>query len=28
LGDLVAVHRCLFKDQPPFVGGMLERLCL
>lgn len=28
LDDLVAVHRCLFKDQPPFVGGTLERLCL
>ncbi|MBY0471987.1 hypothetical protein K2X30_12545 [bacterium] len=26
--DLVAVHRCQFKDQPPFVGGQLERLCL
>lgn len=28
LDDLVNVHRCLFKDQPPFVGGSLERLCL
>lgn len=23
-----AVHRCLFENQPPFVGGELERLCL
>ena len=23
-----SVHRCLFKNQPPFVGGALERLCL
>lgn len=22
------VYRCYFKDQPPFVGGALERLCL
>lgn len=22
------VHRCYFEDQPPFVGGALERLCL
>lgn len=22
------VHRCLFENQPPFVGGALERLCL
>lgn len=22
------VHRCLFKNQPPFVGGDLERMCL
>jgi hypothetical protein len=22
------VHRCYFKNQPPFVGGALERLCL
>jgi hypothetical protein len=22
------VHRCLFENQPPFVGGELERLCL
>ncbi len=26
--NLVAVHRCLFENQPPFVGGDLERLCL
>lgn len=28
LQDLVSVHRCYFEDQPPFVGGALERLCL
>ncbi len=28
LDDLVQVYRCHFKDQPPFVGGALERLCL
>jgi len=22
------VYRCLFRDQPPFVGGALERMCL
>jgi len=22
------VHRCIFKNQPPFIGGELERLCL
>ncbi len=22
------VHRCFFKNQPPFIGGELERLCL
>lgn len=22
------VHRCLFENQPPFVGGVIERLCL
>lgn len=22
------VYRCLFEDQPPFVGGRLERMCL
>ncbi|MGE0763474.1 MAG: hypothetical protein AB7N80_09360 [Bdellovibrionales bacterium] len=26
--DLIAVHRCYFENQPPFVGGRLERLCL
>ncbi len=25
---LIATHRCLFEDQPPFVDGELERLCL
>lgn len=25
---LVYVHRCLFENQPPFVDGELERLCL
>lgn len=28
LSDVAAVHRCLFENQPPFVGGELERLCL
>jgi hypothetical protein len=28
LSELVAVHRCYFEGQPPFVGGKLERLCL
>ena len=28
LKDSVTVHRCLFADQPPFIGGHLERLCL
>lgn len=28
LAGLVAVHRCYFEDQPHFVGGALERLCL
>ena len=23
-----SVHRCLFKDQPPFIGGAIERMCL
>lgn len=22
------VHRCLFKNQPPFIGGAVERFCL
>ncbi len=26
--DGYQVHRCYFKDQPPFVGGAMERLCL
>lgn len=26
--DVVYVHRCLFENQAPFVGGALERLCL
>lgn len=26
--DLVLIYRTLFKDQPLFVGGALERLCL
>ncbi len=26
--DGYQVHRCHFKDQPPFVGGAMERLCL
>lgn len=28
LGDLFQVHRCYFENQPIFVGGALERLCL
>jgi hypothetical protein len=28
LSDLVSVHRCYFENQPEFVGGKLERLCL
>lgn len=28
LSDLVVVHRCYFENQPEFVGGKLERLCL
>ncbi len=28
LDSLVRVHRCLYENQPPFVGGNLERLCL
>lgn len=28
LDELVTVHRCYFENQPPFVGGDLERLCL
>jgi hypothetical protein len=26
--DLICVYRCLFKEQPPFIGGILERFCL
>jgi hypothetical protein len=26
--DLVCVHRCLFDNQPPFMGGNIERLCI
>lgn len=28
LDSSVYVHRCLFENQPPFVAGALERLCL
>ena len=28
LSDLFYVHRCYFENQPAFVGGDLERLCL
>ncbi len=28
LHDLFQVHRCYFENQPPFIGGALERLCL
>lgn len=28
LSDLVSVHRCYFENQPEFIGGKLERLCL
>lgn len=28
LEELFCVHRCLFVDQPPFIGGDLERFCL
>lgn len=28
LSDLVSVHRCYFENQPEFIGGRLERLCL
>lgn len=28
LNDLFQVHRCYFENQPPFIGGALERLCL
>lgn len=26
--DYIIMHRCLFKDQPIFMGGALERLCI
>lgn len=26
--EFIIVHRCLFKDQPVFMGGRLERLCI
>ncbi len=26
--DTHNVHRCLFEDQPPFIGGVVERMCL
>lgn len=26
--DLVSIHRCLFENQPLFIGGPLERLCI
>lgn len=26
--SITYTHRCLFKNQPPFVDGVLERLCL
>jgi hypothetical protein len=26
--SIIATHRCLFQNQPPFVDGPLERLCL
>lgn len=28
LEDLFQVHRCYFENQPAFVGGAMERLCL
>lgn len=28
LDEIVSVHRCLFRNQPPFIGGKMERLCL
>lgn len=28
LNEFVAVHRCYFRNQPPFIGGELERLCI
>lgn len=26
--DLITIHRCLFLNQPVFMGGILERLCI
>lgn len=26
--NIYLVYRCLFKNQPPFIGGELERMCL
>lgn len=26
--DIISIHRCLFSDQPLFIGGTLERLCI
>ncbi len=26
--DTHSVYRCLFEDQPPFIGGAVERMCL
>jgi hypothetical protein len=26
--DLVYVHRCLFHNQPVFIGGAIDRLCI
>lgn len=26
--DIVSVHRCLFRNAAPFIGGSLERLCI
>ncbi len=28
LMEIVKIHRCLYEDQPPFIGGALERLCV
>jgi hypothetical protein len=26
--DLIHLHRCLFTDQPTFIGGLVDRLCI
>lgn len=26
--DILSIHRCLFENQPIFIGGPLERLCI